>query len=63
VIDKLTAALQTAVKDPEVKSRLGSLGALPVTADKARPEALRSHLKHEMETLNPLLIKAGVQPD
>lgn len=63
VIDKLTVALQAAIKDPDVKSRLGSLGALPVTAEKARPDYLRAHLKHEIETLNPLLIKAGVQPD
>ena len=63
VIDKLTAALQAALRDPDVKSRLGSLGALPVTLEKARPEYLRAHLKHEIDTLNPLLIKAGVQPD
>ena len=63
VIDKLTVALQAAIKDPDVKSRLGSLGALPVTPEKARPDYLRAHLKHEIETLNPLLIKAGVQPD
>ena len=63
VIDKLTGALQAAIKDPDVKQRLGSLGALPVTPDKARPEYLRAHLKHEIETLNPLLIKAGVQAD
>ena len=63
VIDKLTAALQAATKDPDVKSRLGALGALPVTPDKARPDYLRAHLKHEIDTLNPLLIKAGVQPD
>jgi tripartite-type tricarboxylate transporter receptor subunit TctC len=63
VIDKLTVALQAATKDPDVKSRLGALGALPVTSDKARPDYLRLHLKHEIDTLNPLLIKAGVQPD
>ena len=27
----------------------------------ATPEALRAHLKHEIETLNPMLIKAGVK--
>ena len=61
VIEKLTAALQYAVKDPEVKQKLGSLGAEPVSAERARPEALRVHLKHEIDTLAPLLIKAGAQ--
>ena len=28
---------------------------------RARPEALRAHLKNEMDTLDGLLIKAGVQ--
>ncbi len=61
VVEKLTAALQYAVKDPEVKQKLGSLGAEPVSAERARPEALRAHLKHEIETLAPLLIKSGAQ--
>ncbi len=61
VIEKLTAALQYAVKDPEVKHKLGSLGAEPVSSERARPEALRAHLKHEIETLAPLLIKSGAQ--
>jgi tripartite-type tricarboxylate transporter receptor subunit TctC len=61
VIEKLTAALQYAVKDPEVKQKLGSLGAEPVSSERARPEALRAHLKHEIETLAPLLIKSGAQ--
>lgn len=59
VIEKLTAALQSAVKDPEVKQKLGSLGAEPVSVERARPEALRAHLKHEIETLAPLLTKSG----
>jgi tripartite-type tricarboxylate transporter receptor subunit TctC len=61
VVEKLTAALQYAVKDPEVKHKLGSLGAEPVSSERARPEALRAHLKHEIETLAPLLIKSGAQ--
>jgi len=61
VIEKLTAALQYAVKDPEVKQKLGSLGSEPVSPERARPEALRAHLKHEIETLAPLLLKVGAQ--
>jgi len=57
------AALQIAVADPEVKARLDGLGVSTVSADRARPEALRAHLKHEIETLGPLLINAGVKAD
>ncbi len=63
VLDKLTAALQQATRDPEVKSRLAALATLPVSAEKARPDALRAHLKLEIDTLGPLLQKAGVKPD
>ena len=45
VIDKLSAALQEALKDPEVKSRLAANGAETVTSDRATPEALRRDRK------------------
>ena len=63
VLDKLTAALQTAVADPEVRQRLESMGISAVGVDQARPEALRAHLKHEIDTLGGLLIKAGVKAE
>ena len=63
VLDRLTAALQQAVRDPDVKARLASLATLPVSPDKARPEALRAHLKQEIDTLGPLLQAAGVKPE
>lgn len=63
VLDKLTAALQTAVSDPEVRQRLESMGISAVGVDQARPEALRAHLKNEIDTLGGLLIKAGVKAE
>lgn len=63
ILDKLTAALQDAVRDPDVKNRLSALATLPVSPDRARPEALRAHLKREIETLGPLLQVAGVKPE
>ena len=42
-------------------SDIYAMGAEPVSAERARPEALRVHLKHEIDTLAPLLIKAGAQ--
>lgn len=61
VLEKLTAALQHAVADPEVKARLENMGVAAVDAEHATPEALRAHLKYEIDTLNPMLVKAGVK--
>lgn len=61
VLDQLTGALRKAVTDPEVRARLDAMGAAAVPAEQASPEALRAHLKHEIDTLGGLLIKAGVK--
>lgn len=63
VIDKLSQALQAALKDSEVKTRFAELGAQPVPTDKAQPEALRAHLKEEIDKYGPLIKKAGVYAD
>ncbi len=63
VLEKLTTALQQSVADPEVKKRLDGMGISAVSIDQATPAALRAHLKNEIDTLNDLLIKAGVQPN
>jgi len=63
VIDKLSAALQQALLDPEVKSRLASAGAETVSPERARPDALRAHLKAEIDKWVPLIRKAGVTAD
>lgn len=61
VIDKLSAALQKALQDPEVKDRLAQSGAETVAPERARPEALRVHLKSEIDRWVPIISKAGVQ--
>lgn len=61
VMDQLTAALQKSVSDPDVRQRLDAMGISAVSPDQARPEALRAHLKYEIETLGALLTKAGVK--
>jgi tripartite-type tricarboxylate transporter receptor subunit TctC len=63
VIDKLVAALQAALKDPNVKARFADLGAEPVAQDKATPEALRAHLKAEIDKWGPIYKKAGEYAD
>jgi tripartite-type tricarboxylate transporter receptor subunit TctC len=60
-MDQLTAALQKSVSDPDVRQRLDGMGISAVTPDQARPEALRAHLKYEIDTLGALLTKAGVK--
>jgi tripartite-type tricarboxylate transporter receptor subunit TctC len=61
VLELLTSALQKSVADPDVRQRLEAMGISTVSVDQARPEALRAHLKNEIDTLGGLLIKAGVK--
>jgi tripartite-type tricarboxylate transporter receptor subunit TctC len=63
VIDKLAGALQQALQDPLVKTRFAELGTEPVAAAQARPEALRAHLRAEIDKWGPIIKKAGVYAD
>jgi tripartite-type tricarboxylate transporter receptor subunit TctC len=62
-IDKLVAALQAAVKDPEVNKRFADLGATAYPADRATSAALQAHLKAEIDKWAPIIKKAGVYAD
>ena len=63
VIDKLVAAMQAALKDPEVQKRYSDLGAVTFGADKQNPAALEAHLKAEIAKWRPIIQKAGVYAD
>ena len=63
VIDALTKALQAALKDDNVKLRHAELGAEVVAENRANPEALRAHLKAEIDKWTPIIKKAGVYAD
>jgi tripartite-type tricarboxylate transporter receptor subunit TctC len=63
IIDKLSTALAAAVVDPDVKAKLESISTSAVSPEMSVPEKLRAHLKNEVETLGPLLIKSGVTPN
>lgn len=63
VLNQLSSALQKAVLDPDLRKRLDSMGVAAVSPERARPEALRVHLKNEIDTLGGLLVKAGVKAD
>jgi len=62
-IDKLSAALKTALKDPSVVSKFAELGTEPVAESRATPDALRAHLKSEIDKWAPIIKKAGVYAD
>jgi tripartite-type tricarboxylate transporter receptor subunit TctC len=62
-IDKLVAAMQAAVKDPDFVKRMTDLGAAIYTADKITPAAHAAHLKAEIERWAPIIKKAGAYAD
>jgi tripartite-type tricarboxylate transporter receptor subunit TctC len=63
VLDKLVATLQETVKDDDVKARFAQLGAVPVSAEKARPEPLGAQVKAEIDKWAPIIKQAGVYAD
>ncbi len=63
VVDKVAAALQTALKDPTIKTRFAELGTEPVSTDLATPDALRKKLASQIDVWNPIIKKAGVYAD
>jgi tripartite-type tricarboxylate transporter receptor subunit TctC len=63
VVNKLSSALQYAVTDPTVKQRLSDLSTDPVAQNRATPEALRAHLKAEIDKWGPIIKKSGSYAD
>ena len=63
VIDKLNAALKTAMADPHVKQRLAELSSDIPSAEKMTPEGLRTHLTAEIAKWGPVIKKAGIYAD
>jgi tripartite-type tricarboxylate transporter receptor subunit TctC len=63
IIDKLSGALQEALRDETVKKRFADLGAEAYPPERATPEVLRAHLKAEIEKWGPIIKKAGVYAD
>jgi tripartite-type tricarboxylate transporter receptor subunit TctC len=63
VVDRLNAALKTALKDPTLKARFADLGTEPVAESQATPEALNAYLKAQIAQWGPIIKKAGVYAD
>jgi tripartite-type tricarboxylate transporter receptor subunit TctC len=60
VVQKLTAALQTALKDQNVIDRFAELGTTPVAQERATPEAHTETLSSQTELWKPIIEAAGV---
>ncbi len=60
VLDTLDHALQAAVQAPAFNARMADLGSLAATPAAATPEALRAHLKSEIDLWGAVLKQAGV---
>lgn len=63
VLDKLVKALQDALADRTLNQRFEELGTKAESKKNATPEALRKHLKAEVEKWGPIIRKAGVYAD
>lgn len=63
VVDKVSAALRVALKDPVVVQRFADLGTEPETPERATPAAHRAHLKAEVGKWAPIIKEAGVYAD
>ena len=63
IVDRLSAALKIALKDPTLKKRFADLGTEPVADNLATPEALGTHLKAQIAVWQPIIKKAGAFAD
>jgi tripartite-type tricarboxylate transporter receptor subunit TctC len=63
VVERLDKALQAALQDPTVKQRFADLGTEPVALNRATPEALRAHLRREIDKWGPVIKQAGIYAD
>ena len=62
-LDRLNAALRSALKDPDVARRFAELGAQIVPEAKQTPAGLQDWLKSEIDKWGPIIRKAGTYAD
>jgi len=63
IVEKLSAALQAALKDQTIITRFAELGTEPVPLAKATPAAHAAYLKAEIEKWAPVIKAAGEYAD
>jgi tripartite-type tricarboxylate transporter receptor subunit TctC len=61
--DRLSAALQKALADPEIVAKFAELGTAPSAAADATPAALKAKLEAEIARWKPVIETAGVYAD
>jgi len=61
-VQKLNAALQTALADPEIQKRFADLGTLIYSAEQRSPAALQAKLESEVRHWTAVAKAAGVEP-
>jgi len=62
-VDIVANALRAALRDPNVAKRFADLGTEPSPTNQATPEALRTHLKQQIDLWGPIIKKAGAFAD
>jgi tripartite-type tricarboxylate transporter receptor subunit TctC len=60
IVDRLSQALQEAVRDPGAKAEMEKLGIVPFEPSQAVPAALKQHLQAQIDLWTPIIKKAGV---
>ena len=63
VLEKINAAMRSAMQDPMVKQRLADLSSDIPSSDKMTPVGLKTHLEAEIAKWGPVIKKAGVYAD
>ncbi len=61
--ERLTAALQVALADPDIAAKFAELGTVPSSATDATPAALKAKLEGEIARWQPVIESAGVFAD
>jgi tripartite-type tricarboxylate transporter receptor subunit TctC len=61
--ERLAAALQVALADPEIAAKFAELGTAPSSAADATPAALKARLEAEIARWKPVIEAAGVYAD
>jgi tripartite-type tricarboxylate transporter receptor subunit TctC len=62
IVDRLDAAVKTALADPGVRQRLDALGQVVFPADQQNPAALAAYEKTEIDKWWPVIKSLGIKP-
>jgi len=63
IVERLSKALQEAIKDPAVLAQLAKLDTQPFDVAQATPEGLHAKLASEMKHWGDVIQQAGVVPE